>query len=382
VDSDARVTVITCAPNFPKGQVFEGYKNKFWQVEHLSGIRVIRVWTYMAPNEGVVRRILDYLSFMFAAVLASLFVRKVDLVVGTSPQFFTVCASYIVGTLKSVPWIFELRDMWPDSISSVDAMQSKMALRILVRIEEFLYSRASAIVVVTNSFKDDLVSRGVAPHKIFVVKNGVDTAVFNAEISCSNIPERFGLRGKFVVGYLGTIGMAHGLEILIDAAAKMQESEGFEAVHVLIIGEGALKDEVRQQINDRKLQNISLCSGIEKEEVPAHLALMDAGVVHLKKSAVFDSVIPSKIFEYMSMGVPILHCVPGESAEIVVDGKAGLFVPPEDPEGLVGAIKRIYSDSKLRNELGANGIVVSRDYDRRKLASEMLRVCYQVAARY
>ena len=382
MESDTRVTVITCAPNFPKGQVFDGYKNKLWQVEYISGIRVIRVWTYMAPNEGVVRRTFDYLSFMVSAVFASLFVRKIDLVVGTSPQFFTVCAAYVVARLKRLPWIFELRDMWPASISSVGALRSKSVGRLLTQIEEFLYSRASAIVPVTDSFKDNLVSRGIAPHKIFVVTNGVDADFFSGDIACSNISEQFRLHEKFVVGYLGTIGMAHGLETLVEAAAKMQQSEGFEAVHFLIIGEGAQKNELRQKINEKKLQNISVCSGIAKREVPAHLALMDVGVVHLKKSEVFDSVIPSKIFEYMTMGIPILHCVPGESAKIVVEGEAGLFVAPEDPEDLVCAIKKIYLDCELRHALGAKGVVVAQKYDRRKLASKMLRVCSEIALRH
>ena len=153
VKAGHQVTVITCAPNFPKGRVFDGYKNRIWQRQTIDGIEVIRVWTYITANEGFARRVIDYLSFMFAAILAGSFVRKVDIVVGTSPQFFTACAAYVVGSLKRRPWVFELRDLWPETIKAVGAMRNLFAIRMLERLELFLYHRASAIVSVTHSFK-------------------------------------------------------------------------------------------------------------------------------------------------------------------------------------------------------------------------------------
>ena len=134
VKAGHKVTVITCAPNFPRGKVFDNYKNKLWQHENVDGIEVIRVWSYITANEGFVRRILDYLSFMFSAMIGGPFVRKVDLVVGTSPQFFTVCAAYFVALLKRSPFVFELRDLWPESIKAVGvqvAVAHRIALRLL-----------------------------------------------------------------------------------------------------------------------------------------------------------------------------------------------------------------------------------------------------------
>jgi len=141
VKSGEQVTIITCAPNFPKGKVFSGYKNKLWQTEVIDGIKVIRVWTYITANEGFFKRTLDYVSFMISAVIASFFVKKVDIVIGTSPQFFTVCAAYLVGLFKRKPWVFELRDLWPETINTVSAIKSRKLLFFLERIELFLYRK-------------------------------------------------------------------------------------------------------------------------------------------------------------------------------------------------------------------------------------------------
>ncbi|NBV63013.1 MAG: glycosyltransferase WbuB [Planctomycetes bacterium] len=157
-----RVTVITCAPNFPKGKVFDGYQNKAFQTETIEGIEVIRVWSYITANEGFVRRILDYLSFMASAIVASPRVRGVDLVIGTSPQFFTAVAAYVVSRMKRIPYVFELRDLWPESIKAVGAMKESFAIRMLERLEMFLYRKAARIVSVTESFKQVLMRRGIA----------------------------------------------------------------------------------------------------------------------------------------------------------------------------------------------------------------------------
>ncbi|MFM8873751.1 MAG: glycosyltransferase, partial [Phycisphaerales bacterium] len=190
-----RVTVITCAPNFPKGKVFDGYRNRLFQRERMDGIEVIRVWTYLTANEGFLLRILDFLCYMVSAVLASPSVRDVDVVVGTSPQFFTACAAFMVGRLKRVPYVFELRDLWPESIKAVGAMKNERILRMLERLELFLYRRSAAVVSVTNSFKRVLVRRGIDGGKIHVVTNGVDASQFTPRPKDVDLTRALGLEG-------------------------------------------------------------------------------------------------------------------------------------------------------------------------------------------
>ena len=199
-----RVTVITGAPNFPKGKVFEGYKNKLWQTEEMDGIRVIRVWTYITANEGFQRRVLDYISYMVSAVIAAFFVGKVDIVVGTSPQFFTAVAAWVVSVYKRRPFVFELRDLWPESIRVVGAMKDSWALRMLERLELFLYRRAFRIISVTHAFKKNLISRGIKGDKIHVVTNGVDVSRFIPQTRDAMLVKDMGFEGRFIAGYIGT----------------------------------------------------------------------------------------------------------------------------------------------------------------------------------
>ncbi|MCA9206239.1 MAG: glycosyltransferase family 4 protein, partial [Planctomycetales bacterium] len=199
-----RVTVITGAPNFPKGKVFTGYRNRLWQRETMEGIQVVRVWTYITANEGFAKRTLDYLSFMVTGFLAGLIQRRPDVIVGTSPQFFTNCAAWMLSVFRWRPFVFELRDLWPESIKTVGAMKDSALLRLLERLELFLYRRAAVVVAVTESFRHNLVSRGVDPNKIAVVLNGVDLSRFHPLARDLELAERFGLAGKFVLGYIGT----------------------------------------------------------------------------------------------------------------------------------------------------------------------------------
>jgi len=235
VRAGQQVTVVTCAPNFPQGKVYEGYRNRLWQSEEMDGIRVIRVWSYITANEGFVKRILDYVSFMVAAVLAAPWIRGVDVVIGTSPHFFTVCGAYLVSRMKRIPFVFELRDIWPESIKAVGAMGDSPVIRLLEKVEMFLYRQAVCIVSVTNSFKRILVGRGVDGDKIEVVTNGVDLAGFGPREKDAELTARFGLEGKFVAGYVGTHGMAHALETILEAAARVGKMEGGEAYRFILL---------------------------------------------------------------------------------------------------------------------------------------------------
>src|SRR3954471_11795058 len=210
VRAGAHVRVITTAPNFPAGKIFVGYRNRLLHRELLDGVDTLRVWTYITANEGLARRTLDYMSFMVSGFLAGLFSQRADVIVCTSPQFFTACAAYVLSRFKRTPFVFELRDLWPDSILAVGAMGNSAALRALKRLEYFLYRKAALIVSVTHSFKEVLSSNGIPSHKITVVPNGADLIGFTPGPKPPELLERHGLHGKFIAAYIGTIGMAHG----------------------------------------------------------------------------------------------------------------------------------------------------------------------------
>jgi glycosyltransferase involved in cell wall biosynthesis len=368
------VTVITCAPNFPKGEVFEGYSNRLWQRDDVDGIRVVRVWSYITPNEAFAKRVLDYMSYMVMAFVAAFFVRRVDVIVGTSPQFFTVCAAYGVSLVKRRPWLFELRDIWPESISAVGAMKSGWLLDALEGLELFLYRKAAAIVSVTQAFRTNLVTRGIDPEKIHVVTNGVDCSRFAPLPKDKDLLERHGLPGYFVAGYIGTHGMAHGLDTLIDAAALLQESRRGANVRLVMVGDGADRQRLEARAKTEQLNNVIFVDSVPKEDVTRYWSLLDAAIIHLRKTELFRAVIPSKLFECMGMGVPVLLGVQGESEEIVNRHDVGIVFEPENPGELVNCIFRLQDEPLLSARLSRNGSEAARHYDRKALAQRMLEI--------
>lgn len=372
-----RVTVITCAPNFPKGKVFDGYQNKAFQTETIEGIEVIRVWSYITANEGFVRRILDYLSFMASAIVASPRVHDVDLVIGTSPQFFTAVAAYVVSRMKRIPYVFELRDLWPESIKAVGAMKESFAIRMLERLEMFLYRKAARIVSVTESFKQVLMRRGIECTKIEVVTNGVDVSQFKPRPKDPELTRKLGLEGKFVAGYIGTHGMAHALETLLQAADRLR-GQNFAFI---FLGDGARKQALREMADQMKLDNVVFIDSVPKADVPKYWSLLDVSIIHLRKTELFTTVIPSKLFECMGMGIPVLHGVEGESADIVRREQVGIPFEPEGVDQLCEALQSLKSDPARLAGFREQCLRAAGNYDRTYLALRMLKVLEDAAAR-
>ncbi len=375
-----RVTVITCAPNFPTGKVFEGYRNRR-HTETVDGIEVVRVWSYISANEGFLKRTLDYVSYMVSAIFAAPGVRDVDVIVATSPQFFTACAGRVVSLMKNRPYVFELRDLWPESIRAVGAMKNAAALDWLEKLELYLYRKAAAVVSVTRSFRDNLIGRGIDGAKIHVVTNGADLGRFQPMVRDPDLADRHGLTGKFVVGYVGTHGMAHALETLLEAAHQLRANPEGREVRFLMLGDGAAKARLKAQAETMGLDTVVFVDSVPKDQVARYWSLLDVSIIHLKRTELFTTVIPSKLFECMAMGLPVLHGVEGESADIVVAEGAGLLFTPEDVDALVAGILRLSGDPELRAELSTRAQAAAGRYDRTYLARDMLSVREGVAER-
>lgn len=374
------VTVVTCAPNFPGGVVFGGYRNELWQSETMDGIRVIRVWSYIARNEGFAKRIIDYLSYMVTGGIAALFVRRADIVIGTSPQFFTACASCAVAWLKRRPFVFELRDIWPESIRAVGAVKSSRVLAILERLELFLYRRADAVISVTHAFRRNLIERGIDGDKIHVVTNGVDTSRLVPMQKDAVLERELHLQEKFVAGYIGTHGMAHALDTVLEAARLLALAADADDIRILMLGDGARRGELKARVESEGLDNILFLESVPREQVARYWSLLDASIIHLKRSELFKKVIPSKLFECMAMGIPVVHGVEGESADIVRETGIGLTIAPEDPEALANALRRLRDDRSLSRKMRERGPMAARGYDRRVLAGRMLDILDELSS--
>lgn len=366
------VTIVTCAPNFPKGEVFPNYKNRLWQVEYAEGIRIVRVWSYITANEGIIRRTLDYLSYMLTSFIASFFIRKVDVIVGTSPQFFTAVSAWLSSVFKNVPFIFEVRDIWPESIVAVGALKQSRIIRHIEKLELFLYHKAKLVVVVTNAFKVNLISRSIPAEKIKIVTNGANLSAFSRRGKDNSLVKKYKLKNKFTIGYIGTHGLAHSLETIISVAEILQTKESKCNFQFIFVGDGASKVNLETLANEKKLRNVIFVDNVSKEDVVRYWSILDLSIVHLKKNDVFKTVIPSKIFESMAMGVPIIHCVEGESAEIISHHNVGVVAEPENKKEIADAIVSVSSQKDFITRMSENSILAAREYDRRNLASNML----------
>jgi len=371
------VTVVTCAPNFPRGALFEGYENRWHQTETMAGIRVVRVKTFIAPNRGVVRRSLDFLSFGINGLIAALFEARPDVVAATSPQFFAAVAGYGTGALRRVPFVFELGDLWPASIAAVGAVRNSLPLRVLEAVELYLYRRSAAVVALTGAFKDNLVSRGIPAEKIAVVMNGVDLSRYGPRPRDEALAEKWGLGGKFVVGYVGTHGMAHALGNVLDAADRLR---GEPDIRFLLVGAGAERDALIADATRRGLDNVVFQGLQPKEMMPAVWSLCDVALVHLKDSPVFAGVLPSKIFEAMGMGLPVLLAAPnGEASRVVLGDGSGLHVHAEDPQALADAVRTLNADRKERDRLATASLAAAPGHSREAQARDMLTVLEMAA---
>lgn len=373
-----QVSIITCQPNFPHGTVFDGYQN-LNSTETMDGLRVVRVRTYIAPNRGIIRRVADFLSFMINGYRAAGKEPTPDVVISTSPQFFCAVAAWWFAKRHAYKYVFELGDLWPASIAAVGAIKANLALRIIEKLELKMYRDADAVVALTSSFKENLVQRHIPESKIAVVINGVDlwryapmprnvalaTAVGTADVRC-------------VIGYIGTHGMAHALGNVLDAAALLRDRKD---IAFLLAGAGAERNALLDRARAEGLDNVRFLESQPKSLMPDVWSLCDVALVHLKNSPVFEGVIPSKIFEAMGMGLPIIFAGPtGEGSRIVAGANAGVLVRPEDPEALANAVRQIADDTEFRTCSAQHSQDAAPGYSRETQASHMLRVLEAVVS--
>lgn len=373
-DENVKVTVITCVPNFPHGKVYNGYKNKLYQKEYIDGIEVIRVWSYITSNSGFIKRILDYVSFGVMAFFIGLF-KNYDLIIATSPQFFTTWAAWGLNKIKRKPWIFELRDLWPESIKTVGAMKQGRIIDTLEKIELGLYRSCDKVIAVTDAFKTNLINRGINEDKIEVVTNGSNMELFSPREKNQELLKSLNLENKFIIGYIGTHGMAHSLDFIVNSLSKVKD----ENIHFLFIGDGAMKQRIVDIANKLNLKNVTFLNPIKKDDVPEYLGICDVSLAPLKKEDNFKTVIPSKIFEASAMQKPTLLGVEGQAQEIIENHNAGLCFEPENEKDFIEKVQILKNNKEKYIELQKGCEQLAIDYDRKRLAKKMLEIIKNLA---
>ena len=367
------VTVLTGMPNHPTGIVPPEYRRRLRMEEHLDGYRVVRTWLYATPNEKVVKKILGHLSFMVSSVvLGSRRSGPADVVVVSSPTFFSILSAWLLARLKGAKLVVEIRDLWPAIFVELGVLTNRRLIRVLEGLERAAYRAADSIVVVSEGFRQHLTERGIPAGKVHTIRNGVDLSLFcPGSVSPNGARARLGADdGQSLVLYIGAHGISHGLTTIADAAAQLRG----EPVHFAFVGEGSAKRELEQRVDELRLSNVTLLPGVPRSQVPELLAAADICLVPLRDVPLFTTFIPSKIFEYFGAGKAVVGSVRGEPADILRAGGA-VVVEPDDPVAIAAAVGDLARDRGRRAMMGDEARrYVTEHFDRRVLATRYRRV--------
>lgn len=378
------VTVLTGFPNHPTGVVPAEYRGKLRRLvtrEKANDVNVVRTWLLPFPNRKTYERVLNYSSFCFSAAGTGLFTERPEVVIASSPQLLVGLSGWWLARCKRARFVFEVRDLWPESLAAVGAGGPDSPMyRWLARIAGFLYRNSDHIVVVAPAFKEYLVQYWqVPPHKISVVENGVETEVFIPRTE-SSLRSELGAEGNFVVSYIGTMGNAHGLQTLLEAAEQLRNTK--PEVLFLLVGEGAEKEQLVELVRSRGLANVRFVKQQPRESIPAYICASDVCLVLLKKNEIFKTVIPSKMLEFMSCARPVILGVEGQARKILEEAQAGVCVEPENASALIREISRLGADASLRETLGRNGRRhILQHFSRKQTASTYLEVLNRLLGR-
>lgn len=379
------VTVLTGFPNHPTGKVPLEYRRKLRRLvtsEAFEGAKVVRSWLLPFPNRKSYERMLNYSSFCLSAASTGMFLERPDVLIASSPQLLVALSGWWLALWKRTRFVFEVRDLWPESLAAVGIGDTDSVLhRSLSRIAGFLYRQADRIVVVTPAFEEYLVDRWKVPReKISIVENGVETELFSPQ-NCDQLRRHLNAHGRFIVSYIGTMGMAQGLDTLIASAARLQNTA--PEVLFLLIGEGADKERIRNLAAARSLTNILFLDQQPRARIPDFISASDASLVLLKKTDLFKTVIPTKMLEFMSCARPLILGVDGQAREIMERARAGVFIEPGNSEELVNAVIRLVNDPILREELGKNGRRhIIQNFSRERTASNYIEILQSIMNEY
>jgi glycosyltransferase involved in cell wall biosynthesis len=372
------VTVLTGFPNHPTGVVPEEWRPRLRRLhytESIDGVRVVRTWLWPLPNRKAHERIRNYASFGISAAVSGSALPRPDVVIATSPQLLCALAGWWIAFWKRVPFVFEVRDLWPESLAAVGVgLEGTFLHRTLGAIAGFLYRRADRIVVVSPAFKDHLIRYwNVAAEKISIVENGVEIDLFRPDPAATELRQQLKLENRFLICYIGTMGNAHGLETLMDAAEELQTA--LPDAMFLLIGEGAERDRIVELAAARRLSNVRFLGQQPRERIPAYISAADVCLVMLRKAELFKTVIPTKILEYMACERPVVIAVDGQARQIVEQAGAGVFVEPENSKALVQTIQQLAGDPAKRKQMGLKGRnYIVNNFSREKTARDYIAV--------
>lgn len=342
------VSAVTGFPNYPQGKIYPGYRQHLWQREERDGVRILRLPLYPSHDRSATRRTLNYLSFAAsAACLAPFLSERADIMWVYHPPLTVGLPALSLSLVKRIPFVYEIQDMWPETIAATGMVSNGWATRMLGRLAQIVYHRASAVTVSSPGFKRNLINKGVPADKIHVIPNWADEDIYLPVPYDQTLAAEHGLRDRFNVIFAGNLGAAQALGTVLDAAAQLQD---LADVQFVLIGDGLDEAALRQRAAEQGLANVRFIGRQPEKQIPSLLAIADVLLIHLKRDPLFEITIPSKTVAYLACGRPILAAVAGDAAEVVREANGGLVCPPQDPTALAANVRNLYRMSRAERE--------------------------------
>jgi len=375
-----RVTVLTAMPNYPQGEIYSGYRGRFAKKETDEGIGILRTWVYTTKEKSFLPRIINYISFaFFALVLGCAAAEDADIVLTESPPLFVAGSGYLLSKAKRAKFVLNVSDLWPESAVALGILHNRSLISLARRLEEWLYDRAVVVAGQTQGIVDSI-SRRCNGKRVLLMTNGVSpeflASAQTAVASRESVRQEFGVKGKFVVGFPGLHGLVYRLDLMLEAARNLAKQED---IHFILLGDGPEKGRLQEKAKLERIDNVTFAGTLPAARMPNVLAAMDVMVIPLRRHDLFKGTLPSKLFEGMGAGVPIVGALEGEARQVIEAAQCGICVEPENSAAMADAILSLYRDPELRRRLGENGRrYVAKHYNRKEIAAQFEQVLVEV----
>jgi len=349
------------------------------RVQDFDGVKVRRAWTYSSLHRSFAWRIVSFLSFMISSVWAALKVKNVDLVIGTSPPIFQAVSAWVISVVKWKPFLLEIRDLWPEFAVDMGVLKNPVLIWLARRLERFLYARANHMLVNSPAYRDYLISLGIPAEKISFIANGVDPEMFHVDRPAGGLRDEYGLHDKFIVTYAGAMGMANNLEVVLDAAARLND---LPDVHFLMVGDGKDRSKLEDLAQQMHVHNVTFTGSRPKSQMPAVLAESDVCLAVLRDIPMFRTTYPNKVFDYMAAARPVVLAIDGVIRQVIEAANGGIPVPPGNPQAMADAVRTLHENRHRSEEMGRD----ARDYvikffDRNQQAQQFSELVLQIGSK-